>query len=89
MIEKEKDFQDCLDQLQSADLSLDRSDATKTMPRGFNEFANHRFANHIKLKNLMVRIELSRQDWVSEGLAQRLKDFALSARPLFTFLARN
>ena len=89
MIEKEKDFQVCLDQLQSADLSLDRSDATKTMPRGFNEFADHRFANHIKLKNLMVRIELSKQDWVSEGLAQRLKEFALSARPLFTFLARN
>ena len=89
MIEKEEDFQGCLDGLRSAGHLLDRSDATKTMPRGFNEFADHPFTDYIKLKNLMVRLELPKQDWLSEDLAQRLHDFALSARPLFAFLARN
>jgi len=89
MLEKEPDFRACLDELQSAGLSLDSSDATKTMPRGFNDYADHPLSEYIKLKNLMVRIDLSRAELLSSGLSRQLSEFALSARPLFSFLSRH
>lgn len=89
MIEKPAEFSALLDQLAKTGLELDSSEATKTMPRAFTDFAGHQLASQIKLKNLMVRKEFSKADLVSDSLVNDLKKFALDSAQLLDFIGRN
>lgn len=89
MIEKPKEFSALLASLEANDLKLDDSEATKTMPRAFSDFADHQFSGEIKLKNLMVRKELSKADIVADNLVIDLRKFALDSSPLLDFIGRN
>lgn len=89
MIEKPKEFSALLEHLSKKGLELDSSESTKTMPRAFSDFADHQFASQIKLKNLLVRKELSKADVLSDHLVSDLKKFALDAAELLGFIGRH
>ena len=79
-------FARVLSQLKKADLQLDDSEATKTMPRGFADAVDHRFAEYVRLKNLMVTVPLQPSDWITGQPAKRIADFAMAVAPLRSFI---
>jgi uncharacterized protein (DUF2461 family) len=89
MIEKPEQFIGVVDELSKYKLSLDESEATKNMPRSFTEHSESPVAQYVKLKNLMVRKEMTQQDWLDQNLIENLKTFALQSTPLIRFLEEN
>lgn len=89
IIENETEFSKVLHSLESAGLALDTSEKTKNMPRAFTGHPDHVHSWVLKLKNLMVRLEISKSDWQSEDLIANLSDFAVHASPLLDFLRRH
>jgi len=86
MVEKEEVFDAVLAALAEAGLGLDRSDATRAMPRGFADAAAHRHAPCVRLRNFMVTAPVKRLDWTSGAMPDRIATFALGARPLMSFI---
>ena len=86
MIEDESGFSQLVLSLGDKGLGLDRSEATTMMPRGFSDFSEHLHSDFIKLKNLIVRAELSADLWVKETIVDIVVDFVHSASPLLRFL---
>lgn len=89
MIEKPDNFITVVDELNKHGLSMDASEATKNMPRGFNDYSESPVAQYVKLKNLMVRKEMTQRDWLDKNLIENLKNFALESTPLIRFLETN
>ena len=86
MLDDERAFARVLNQLDKADLKLDDSEATKAMPRGFADAVDHRFAEYVRLKNLIVTVPLRPSEWISGRPAQRIADFAKASAPLLSFI---
>lgn len=86
ILENESRFADILHTLAESGLTLDTTEATKNMPRAFAAYADHPLAAVIKLKNMMVRIEIPKNEWLGESLIPKLAGFANAARPLLEFL---
>jgi len=86
MIEDESGFSQLVLSLGDKGLGLDRSEATTMMPRGFSDFSEHPHSDFIKLKNMIVRAELSADLWVKETIVDTVVDFVHSASPLLRFL---
>lgn len=89
MIEKPEKFIGVVNELSTHGLTLDESEATKNMPRNFTEHSESPVAQYVKLKNLMVRKEMTQQDWLDQNLIENLKNFALQSTPLISFLSKN
>jgi uncharacterized protein (TIGR02453 family) len=85
MVEQPELLDRVLAALSRADLSLDTSEATRSMPRGFTEHADHRHAGVIKLRNLMVLEPLDHDAW-TDDVPGRLERFALDVAPLLHFI---
>jgi len=86
MIEDSSEFSGLLDALSDSELELDRSHSTKVMPRGFADYASHPHADFVKLKNLIVRNELTSDQWTQEGIVEDVVDFVRRALPLLRYL---
>jgi uncharacterized protein (TIGR02453 family) len=71
--------------LTEAGRDLDRSMALTAMPKGFADQAEHRHADVLKLKSLMVREDLPKVAWTSGDVADRVERLARDAMPLMTF----
>lgn len=80
-------FVEILESLSKEGLELDKTEATKNMPRAFTSFADHPLAHVIKLKNMMVRIDIPKEGWMSSDLVARVARFAKSSSPLLDFLS--
>lgn len=89
MIEHPKKLKLVIESLSKAQLDLDTSEAVKTMPRGYSEFADLEIANVLKLKNLMVRKDFERKQWLSANISSELAQFAISCGSLIEFLEKN
>ncbi|CTQ51261.1 DUF2461 domain-containing protein [Jannaschia donghaensis] len=85
MIERANGFDNVLSVLSDADRVLEAEDALTAMPRGFTDHAEHRHANHIKLKSLIVRQDLPKVAWTSGDVMDRVEALARDAMPLLTF----
>lgn len=88
IIDEEKAFTELVSTLGAEGLSLDRSSATKMMPRGFAEYHDHLHSDFIKLKNLIVRQDLSPWDWSSDSLVNLVLSFMNGSLPLLRFVSR-
>jgi uncharacterized protein (TIGR02453 family) len=82
-------FAEILATLSKAGLELDKSEATKNMPRAFTAHADHPLADVLKLKNMMVRIEIPKEGWMSSDLVSRVAKFAKASSPLLDFLGNS
>jgi len=89
MIKKHSEFAATLSSLRMAGLELDSTDATKNMPRGFSEFADHEHSESLKLKNIMIRRDLKRSEWWKPGFDTEVVQFAMASRPILEFLDKN
>lgn len=85
MIARADAFDDVLRALQASGRDLDWSMALTSMPKGFAEHAEHRHADVIKLKSLMVRQDLDRAAWLSGDVIDHVEALARDAMPLLTF----
>lgn len=88
IIDEEEAFTELVSNLGAEGLSLDRSSATKMMPRGFADYAGHPHSDYIKLKNLIVRRDLSPKDWSSDSLVNSILRFMKESLPLLRFVSR-
>jgi uncharacterized protein (TIGR02453 family) len=68
--------------LAEAGLALSQTDKLTRTPRGFEGVADADLIEALKLKSLMVSINLDRADMADAGLIERLADFAEAASPI-------
>ncbi|MEM6914704.1 MAG: DUF2461 domain-containing protein [Pseudomonadota bacterium] len=85
MVERADTFDKVLEALQSQGRDLDRSMSLSSMPKGFTEHSDHRHAEAIKLKSLMVRQDIPKQAWLSGDVIDHVEALARDAIPLLTF----
>ena len=88
IVDEEEAFTELVSALEAEGLSLDRTSAAKMMPRGFADYADHPHSDCIKLKNLIVRRELSARDWSSDFLVNSILSFMNGSLPLLRFVSR-
>jgi uncharacterized protein (TIGR02453 family) len=69
--------------LAKAGLELSQTDKLTRAPRGFEGVVDADLVEALKLKSLMVSINLERADMADARLIERLADFAESASPIF------
>jgi uncharacterized protein (DUF2461 family) len=86
ILENAEKFAEILEKLSIAGLTLDKSEATKNMPRAFTTYADHPLADVIKLKNMLVRIEIPKESWIAADLVSEIVKFARAATPLLEYL---
>ena len=65
---------------------LDRSEVVKTMPRGYTEHGDRSYADHLRLKQLVVMQPLPKATWLDDSVADRVRDFAVGVAPLLGFV---
>lgn len=87
ILENHDQFAEIVDSLAKSGLELDASEGTKNMPRAYQQYAAHPLANVLKLKNLMVRIEIPQESWLAAGLVSELVKFVKKTRPLLDFVS--
>lgn len=85
MLDKADEFDAVLSDLDKAGLSLTRTDPLKGMPRGFKGAEDHRHADKLQLKSLIVEIDLPKAVWTSGDVVDRVETFARAAMPLLQF----
>lgn len=85
MIERADEFDGVLHALKSAGRRLDQSMALSSMPKGFTEHGEHRHAEVIKLKSLMVREDLPKEAWLCGDVVDHVEKLAREAMPLLRF----
>jgi uncharacterized protein (TIGR02453 family) len=85
MVERADAFDQVLSALNATGRDLDRSMSLNTMPKGFTEHAEHRHADVIRLKSLMVREDIPKKAWLSGDVIDHVETLARDAMPLLTF----
>lgn len=85
MVERADTFDRVLAALHEKGRDLVRSMSLSSMPRGFTEHAEHRHADVIKLKSLMVRHDIPKEVWISGDVIDHVEALARDAMPLLTF----
>ncbi len=89
IIEEPLPFARMMKGLQRAGRDLDRSDAVKTMPRGFAEHADDPWADVIRLKQLVVMEQVPMSTFLDDSVADRVVAFATDIAPLLQFIRDN
>ncbi|MEM6913908.1 MAG: DUF2461 domain-containing protein [Pseudomonadota bacterium] len=85
MVKEPQVFDGVKGALASADRSLETSDQLTAMPRGFEPYAEHRHADAIRLKSLLISEPLPKSAWLSGDVADRVEQLARDAMPLLRF----
>ncbi|MBV6633814.1 MAG: DUF2461 domain-containing protein [Alphaproteobacteria bacterium] len=87
IVEHEDRFARMEESLAKAGLALDYSMSLSSMPRGYAEHADHRFAKAIKLTSLITRRDIPKADWKSGKVIDEAVEFGMAVRPLIDFLS--
>ncbi|MGJ8560578.1 MAG: DUF2461 domain-containing protein [Litorimonas sp.] len=85
MLDKADEFDAVLSDLEKAGLTLMRPDPLKSMPRGFKGAEDHRHADKLQLKSLIVEVDLPKVAWTSGDVVNQVETFARAAMPLLRF----
>ncbi len=85
IIERAGAFDLVLRSLNEAGLAVDRGDALAAMPRGYSRHDGHRHADYIRLRSLLVRRNLSKDQWLSGDVIDDVEALVRSAMPLLVF----
>lgn len=89
MLDEQAGFARVLGSLRKSSLALDDEESTRTMPRGFAAHADHPHAPYVRMKNIMVTVSLTRNDWISGSIPQRIASFASDVKLLVGFINDN
>ena len=85
IIEQPKAFSVVLNDLETAGLSLSDEDKLKSMPRGYEAYSEHDYADYIKLKSLIAKTSLPKSAWLNDDVLERLVEYATGCASLLTF----
>jgi uncharacterized protein (TIGR02453 family) len=86
IITKPEDFGAAIEALAVAGLSLSDDMMLKSMPRGYNEYSTHRFADDLRRKVFIVRRELVPDDWQSGAVVSEAARVARASAGLLRFV---
>ena len=85
MVDEPSQWQSIKAALSKARLDLNRDNTLKSMPRGFSQYAAHKYADDIKLKSLIVTQALAKSTWLKGTVVDELTAFAKNTIPLIQF----
>lgn len=87
ILEESNTFGKILLGLKDQGLDLVREDTLKSMPRGYSEHDEHEFADELKLKNMMVRLDLPKTAFKSGDVVNTVSDTALKCKSFIRFVS--
>jgi uncharacterized protein (TIGR02453 family) len=85
IVEKPAVFSHVLKDLNSAGLSLSDEDKLTAMPRGYGEYEKHEYAECLKLKSFIVKVELGRGAWLDGDIVDCIVEYAKNCASLLEF----
>ncbi|MEM7772349.1 MAG: DUF2461 domain-containing protein [Cyanobacteria bacterium P01_E01_bin.6] len=85
IMEQPKAFSVVLKDLEAAGLFLSDEDKLKTMPRGYEAYSDHEYADYLKLKSLIVQTSLPKSAWLKGDVLERLFEYGTGCASLLAF----
>lgn len=85
IVERAEPFDEVLEALSKGSRNLDEGQMLSSMPRGYEQHATHRHAEHIRRKSLLIKQPLTEEDWMSGDVIDYVERMARDAMPLLTF----
>lgn len=89
ILDEPRRWDEVLEALHAVDADLDRSQAVKTMPRGFAGAADHRHSDTVALTQLVAFRELPKAAFLGDTVIDRVLEYAEGVRPLYRFLGHD
>jgi uncharacterized protein (TIGR02453 family) len=89
ILDEPERWDDVVIALHAVDADLDRSEAVKTMPRGFAHAADHRHADVIALTQLVAFRELPKTAFLDDTVVDRVLEYADGVAPLYRFIGHD
>lgn len=85
IIEEPEEFAKVLQDLEAAGLSLSDEDKLTKMPRGYDAYAEHEYAEYIKLKSFVTMVRLGRGAWLDNDIVDCIVGYAKNCASLLEF----
>jgi len=85
IIDKPKDFAAVLDHLKKHKMALEMDNSLSAMPRGFEEHADHDYADYLKLKSFIIMQKIPKTAWKNGDVVDRVINIAKAGWPLIKF----
>ncbi|MEM8546195.1 MAG: TIGR02453 family protein [Cyanobacteria bacterium P01_H01_bin.119] len=85
ILEESAEFSGLLRSLDQAGLCLSNENKLIAMPRGYAEYEEHPHADYLKLKSFIVRLELSREIWLTGDIVDCIVEYAQNCAALLAF----
>jgi uncharacterized protein (TIGR02453 family) len=85
IVERAERFDEILAELSQSGRTLDDDQMLSSMPRGYAQHSEHRHAEHIRRKSLLIQQPLVEDDWISGNVIDQVERLARDAMPLLTF----
>jgi len=86
MIDEPDAFQSVLDTLHDADTDFEHGDAVETMPRCFSDHSDHRYADIIRLKQLLAMRPIPKTAWLDDTAADRAVEAIHALAAFYEFI---
>lgn len=75
-------FAEMVEALEAKGYPLSRDNSLKTMPRGFQQHADATFADFLRLKNYVTRVEQPKDAWLNGDIVEKMVHLAEAIGPL-------
>ncbi|MBE9101779.1 DUF2461 domain-containing protein [Vacuolonema iberomarrocanum] len=85
ILEEPDAFAQVLQDLNDAGLSLSDEDTLSAMPRGYEDYDQHDYADYLKLKSFIAQTPLSKSAWLEADMVDRLVQYAKGCASLLEF----
>jgi uncharacterized protein (TIGR02453 family) len=85
IIDEPREFAKVLKDLETAGLSFSNEDKLTKMPRGYDAYSEHEYADYLKLKSFVTMVYLGRGAWLDGDIVDCIVDYAKSCASLLEF----
>lgn len=85
MLDEPQEFAQVLQDLAAAGFSLSPDDKLTKMPRGYEAYSEHEYADYLKLKSLVAMVDLPRSVWLEGDPVDHIVAQALGCASLLEF----
>ncbi len=85
MVEAPDQWRKVRKSLKKAGLQLQRDHSLTNMPRGFEDYADHEFAEDLKLQSLVIMADLPKTAWIKGDVVDRVIETVDAVEPLLRF----
>lgn len=85
IVERPDEFEAAIAGIETAGFSLSRDDALTGMPAGYAQYADASYAQYLKLKSLLVRVDIAKSAWTSGEVVEQAAAMTEAAAGLIAF----